>query len=373
MFYRLIHQFLILLFLVSVSFAEIEVPFIGEPDPEIIQTNTAITSPSETKASKAQLKLALELTDGSRVIGVPLISIIPLKTDYGSVDLKLDIIESIDFPENGETVSISFANGDQLKGEIGTDAIELETLFGRYSIALKHIVSFEVYNSDNLAILQKGLVLYYSFNNWSEDKVTDRSDKKNHGKVHGAKWTVKGKKGGAYEFDGENDWIGVKYTESLAPTREISFAAWAFRDDWASYTKVARILSKTHAGGWQIGMNGSEYGSNGIGAIAYRNGAYGKTKTDRTTLSRGWHHLTGTSNGHLLHFYIDGKLVATDDAGLNCSIVYRDKNALIIGGEAGSGPSPEGNYYFNGKIDEIMIFNRALSEKEIKQIYNSQK
>ena len=160
MFYRLIYQFLILFLLVSVSFAEIEVPFIGEPDPEIIQTNTAITSPSETKASKAQLKLALELTDGSRVIGVPLISIIPLKTDYGSVDLKLDIIESIDFPENGETVSVSFSNGDQLKGTIDADAIELETLFGKYSIALEHVVSLEVYGGDSSAILKKGLVLF---------------------------------------------------------------------------------------------------------------------------------------------------------------------------------------------------------------------
>ncbi|MFC1460971.1 hypothetical protein ACFLQR_00440 [Verrucomicrobiota bacterium] len=57
--------------------------------------------------------------------------------------------------------------------------------------------------------LKKGLIVYYSFDKNEKGKVIDKSGKENHGKVHGAKWIAKGQVGGAFEFDGKDDYIDL--------------------------------------------------------------------------------------------------------------------------------------------------------------------
>lgn len=77
-----------------------------------------------------------------------------------------------------------------------------------------------------------------------------------------------------------------------------------------------------------------------------------------------WHHAALVTDGDVASLYIDGQFansVATSN-GMN---VKSHENVSI--GQAG------GSSYLNGMVDEVMIFDRALSADEVKLIYDSQK
>jgi hypothetical protein len=78
---------------------------------------------------------------------------------------------------------------------------------------------------------------------------------------------------------------------------------------------------------------------------------------DVTTISVGeWHHLAATYNGSALKLYVDGNLVATTRASTALS---SGAFPLFIGG------NPLWGEFFKGTIDEVRVYNRALTDGEI--------
>jgi hypothetical protein len=79
-----------------------------------------------------------------------------------------------------------------------------------------------------------------------------------------------------------------------------------------------------------------------------------------------WHHIVGVRNGTHLQLYLD-KVAGNRDTDTGLSVA--NTGYLMIGMcercSAGSG-----QYYFNGSMDNVLIFNRALTQAEITQLYN---
>jgi hypothetical protein len=86
-----------------------------------------------------------------------------------------------------------------------------------------------------------------------------------------------------------------------------------------------------------------------------------------------WHHAVGVWDGRRSSFYLDGVLQGTEPAV--GPLVYPHRASFRIGHLENNNAAHARDefYYFNGLLDEVMIFNRALSQEEIAQIYNSQK
>jgi hypothetical protein len=76
-----------------------------------------------------------------------------------------------------------------------------------------------------------------------------------------------------------------------------------------------------------------------------------------------WYNVIGTYDGIYMRLYLDG--VFYNITGVSGLLGSNYENLLI-------GSCYEG-YYFNGKIDDIRIYNRALNETEIQQLYNEAK
>ncbi len=89
-------------------------------------------------------RLELEMVDGSRVIGVPVLESVSLQTSYARMEIALQHILAIKMAEDHETASIDLRNGDHLKGAVHLEAIELGTLFGKISVDLEHVSSMRV-------------------------------------------------------------------------------------------------------------------------------------------------------------------------------------------------------------------------------------
>ncbi len=312
-------------------------------------------------------RLAVDLSDGSHIIGVPSVKSIPVQTSYAKMDIPLKQIASITIEDDHETATIELQNGDRLTGVPSLDPIELQTVFGEVSFGVQYVRSIYVYTT---GIVDKGLVLYYSFDKDEGAKVTDLRGRGNHGEVHGAKWTNKGKVGGAYEFDGRAH-IALENKRFLDGCTDTTINAW-----FNSHLPPGQ--------GGQIIASGDPRGGKDplttrINTTGFEDLGLSDTLKDEDIRSVGqvvgihpdsWQMLTitlesGPTNSSYT-VYLDGNVIDSQEHPDHFSISYDRDMPTQIG-------SVHGTQGWVGLIDEVMIFNRALSKSEIKQLYLSQK
>lgn len=105
----------------------------------------------ETNSPPQAVRLEVDLSDGSHVIGVPNLESVPLQTSYAKIDIDVRQIDTIVIAEDHETASLGLANGDQLKGVITLGPIELTTVFGSVKIGIQHILRISVAQKGRLA------------------------------------------------------------------------------------------------------------------------------------------------------------------------------------------------------------------------------
>ncbi|MHC4571635.1 MAG: LamG-like jellyroll fold domain-containing protein, partial [Planctomycetota bacterium] len=185
----------------------------------------------------------------------------------------------------------------------------------------------------------------------------------NHGTIYGAQWSA-GQIGGALSFDGADDYIDCGNDNSLAITDNLTIAAWVKRESTAGSSKEV-IVSKYDGGQysyrlfflgggrvrWYLSSDG------GTSSREYVNSTLQITDTN-------WHFIAATFESGILKIYIDGADRSGTKKG-NISSIFASTEPLFIGQENSGG-------YFNGLIDEVKIFDRALSSEEILQLYEEE-
>lgn len=203
-----------------------------------------------------------------------------------------------------------------------------------------------------------GLVGYWPFTG----NANDASGNGNNGTVQGAQLTTDrfGDVNKAYSFNG-NDTITV-VNPVLLPTGNSSFtiSVWFNSTSWLYRGTVI---------GWGLGSGaGSEANyirtdeNGGLLHYFWLNDLFAST----SNLSGSWHHTLVTFNGSQRVIYIDGLLVSSDVSGA----VNVSTTPISIGAQQSDPGGFCGSCGFNGKIDDIGIWNRALTPQEISSIYN---
>ena len=91
------------------------------------------------KADPVLLRLTLDLTDGSHVIGTPAIESVPVQSSYAKMDIPLKFIQTLKLGEDHQTAAIDLQNGDKLKGVIKLEPVKLHTVFGPVAVAIENI------------------------------------------------------------------------------------------------------------------------------------------------------------------------------------------------------------------------------------------
>lgn len=170
------------------------------------------------------------------------------------------------------------------------------------------------------------------------------------------------------EFTGSTGSNYINLGRNYMYTDAITVSLWGYMDDWSQYGSSSgsgnmRLISCTEAGGWNI-----ESSSGRINFAMYDSGVGYKSVTLDTTwasLESGWHMFTVTFDGEYARAYIDGVLQGTSTRYTSGRIGYNSGNAIFIGAEAGNNSSTPNGQYFIGKIKEVYILDRALSQTEI--------
>jgi len=189
-----------------------------------------------------------------------------------------------------------------------------------------------------------------SWNGVSYD-VIDSSSNTNNGRAYnGANTVASGKFGRAGSFDGVNDYIYIPHHSSINPANAITVALWA-KSNTTTWNNYYFLASKRDAF-----MLGPQSGSKMMYFYVYVNNGWRYASFTPSIDITQWHHYAGTYDGTTIKLYIDGSPVAsTTYAGT----INNDTGYLAIGLDDGQAR------YFNGFIDEVAIFNRALGDSEI--------
>ncbi len=169
---------------------------------------------------------------------------------------------------------------------------------------------------------------------------------------------------GAYEFDGSSDYIQLTNEGTFDLVNSMTVMAWIKpSQEFNSTTGTKSIADKTAASwrGWVLAWRDAADGLSfymGTGSTAYSADYVSDLSADT------WYHVTGTFNGDEIKIYVDGQLRNTT------------VQSFTVGNGASNvriGSSPfTGGREFPGTIDDVMIFDRALSPEQVALIYQDE-
>jgi hypothetical protein len=206
------------------------------------------------------------------------------------------------------------------------------------------------------ADLTEGLGGWWTFDEGTGAVAYDSSGNGNDGTLHGpVEWTPDGKINGALAFTGPYNYVLVPDAPSLNPTREISIAAWIN----PSWTDNNRILQKSEGTGDNQYRLLKEWGDH----TKFHLSGVGELFPHHVLPPLGeWTHLGATYDGSSMKLYFDATVVAEMDASGD---IATSNGTLCIGRKHETAPVGD---EFNGLMDDVRIYNRALSESEIQQL-----
>ncbi|HEX7254734.1 MAG TPA: LamG-like jellyroll fold domain-containing protein [Gaiellaceae bacterium] len=198
-----------------------------------------------------------------------------------------------------------------------------------------------------------GLVAAYGFEEGSGTTANDNSGTGNTGVISGAAFAPSGKYGGALDFDGVDDWVTIADSDSLDLTSGMTLSAWVRPD--VVQGRYRQVILKEQPGGLEYSL----YAHTNRGFPSTSLWINGKLRNfdGTTTLPTGvWSHLAATYNGLTARVYVDGVLVRSGNRSGTLGV---SASPLRIGGNA---VHPE---WFDGLIDNVRVYNRALTDSEI--------
>jgi hypothetical protein len=212
-------------------------------------------------------------------------------------------------------------------------------------------------NEISITLPVMDLVAAYSFNEGSGTTVVDVTGNANDGTISGATRTTQGRFGRALSFDGVNDVVRLQDSEDLDLTTGMTLEAWVYPT--TAPTGWRTILHKeVDAYFLHAGSNRNTPAAGGT-----FNGVCCQVVYAPAPLAvRRWTHLAATYDGIRLRLYINGAQVANRPVS---GALETNTSPLSLGGN-----SPAG-VYFQGRIDEARIYNRALTASEIQTDMNT--
>jgi Concanavalin A-like lectin/glucanases superfamily/Bacterial Ig domain len=263
-----------------------------------------------------------------------------------SVQFRLDGA-ALGAPDTTAPYSVSWdtrtaANGPHTLTAVATDTTGLASAPASVSVIV----------DNSVAVPPAGVVAAYGFEEGAGTAVADASGRGNNGTISGATWSTAGKNGKALSFDGVNDSVSVPDANSLDLTTGMTLEAWVRPTALGSAWRT--VLFKEQPGNLVYGLYAGNGSAPSVGT--WIGGA------ERTAAGTGplplnaWSHVAATYDGASLRLYVNGALVRTTSIA---GALATSSGVLRIGG---NGVWPE---WFKGLIDDVRVYDQALSATEI--------
>ncbi len=224
----------------------------------------------------------------------------------------------------------------------------------------------------------QGLVAYYSFDDGSGQTLAEQTGAGTAGELFNFDFAdqsgwVDGIIGGALEFDGIDDFV-IAPEYPLAETA-LSVSIWAFADDPKLWASIVKNWGNTIVGQFHLGLGPADADTLNV-FITDSGGAFNAGTDPDDFLLEEWQHVAfvANPNGGTVTLYRNGE--AVDEQSYDGTFTDTPNSAALgigvktnnAGTEADAGATCCAAYW-DGKLDDLGVWTRALSETEIQQIY----
>jgi PKD repeat protein len=212
--------------------------------------------------------------------------------------------------------------------------------------------------------LSEGLMAYYPFNG----NANDASSNNNNPLYNNASLTADrfGNPNSAYHFNGRNNYMRVRNSPSLNMANKISIAVWVKPTGYYTGTCYNNMLVMKGDNDYLPGNYSLRFSDAYTGCTdpkITKEMFYGsQTVANKPIVQLGqWYHVVWTCDGTTLKIYVDCALRASVPTG---SINFTNSYDLFLGHMN----NPQYPYWLNGDLDEVRIYNRALSGDEVLEL-----
>lgn len=200
------------------------------------------------------------------------------------------------------------------------------------------------------ADILSGLVAYFPF----DGNADDSSGNGNHGQVFGAALIPDrfGHANSAYGFDGVDDYLQTLDSASLNITGDLTISAW-IRTDSAENTPIifSNMLEVSPHDGYSLRLTSE-------GTVFFMSGDL-PLIGQSSVITGEWQHVAVVQTGTTASLYIDGALDISGIVGV--------PTTSAVDQTIGASYSP--HYFWDGALDDVRVYNRALSLTEIQQLH----
>ena len=229
----------------------------------------------------------------------------------------------------------------------------------QYVFVLASILLLIICNACNKSIYT-GLIAFYPFSG----DATDQSGKGNDCIVEGATLTSDrfGNEKSAFSFDGAGNTILANMKNMPSIDSPISFSWWFYNEKLPVFTtssgaqNMIVVVNRDEGIGVQAGFRSPGYGTLGFDTWNWGGGTLLQVSTPE---AKKWYHCVYSFDGSTHHFYLNAKEITRS----NEKTQKGTPTVLMLGNY------PSGKQYFEGKLDEVCIYNRALTVSEIELLY----
>lgn len=321
---------------------------------------------------KAQIT-ALKKTTDSALVAVLKVNALQTATDK-KIDLIQTDLKSLLTQIGTLTSQMTSTNADLVTLKAKIDALQAK--------CAELVAQIALLNASIVPTLKTDLIAYYSFTG----NALDQSGNGNHGKVLGSPQLTTDRynnANSAYSFSTANAGFGTQNQEINIPfnptfnTKTITVAAWVnpITYGWSGNTPDYSVIISRFQDGysnpngqvWTLTCQTTKIESYILNASSANNQTNTLVASPTPIPLNKWSHVAITYDGNTLKLYINGELIQSKTSGLILNTL--SSSGISIG------ESFNANGYwnpFNGKIDDVAIYGRALGETEMKSLYNSQ-
>ena len=203
------------------------------------------------------------------------------------------------------------------------------------------------------------MIGWWKLDDENADVAVDSSGWDHHGTLAGNPQRVEGRAGEALRFDGIDDSVDCGTDASFNFSGSVTIAAWIKTGVLTSDAKIASNQNNA-TGGYKFGVNANkvEFEIRTAANASFLN----RSVAGGTTLTPGvWYHVVGVySQGQFIRTYVNGSL---DRELATAEVLGASNGTFKIGRE-----SYAGSYYFLGWIDDVRVYNKALTDEEVVQV-----
>ena len=229
------------------------------------------------------------------------------------------------------------------------------------------VVSFVITSFVHAAPIAEGMVAYWSF----EGNVTDLSGRGHDGAVTGATYSSNSGEyaflGQSIHFDGSGDYVSVADHDDLDFTTKFTMMMWIKPTDVSNYVF---LIDKWVDRGGDLRAYSFYQSSTNIGLYVNSTGSTSGYPSAIGLQQNKWQHITLSfdADNQIMKYYLNGTVV--DEHYVNSGTIYNSPYHLLIGAYNNRNGGV-GGYYYEGYMDEVILYNTALSDAQVLSNYES--